>query len=84
MASFWGNDGNFKYGITLAKVNGRLVLRLSESDILPFRFTNMVDNIDMFIKSNKKLAKDVAQKTDQRNNLLDLKSFTIARVEKFY
>ena len=72
------NDGNFKYGITLAKVNGRLVLRLSESDILPFRFTNMVDNIDMFIKSNKKLAKDVAQKTDQRNNLLDLKSFTIA------
>ena len=40
------NDGNFKYGITLAKVNGRLVLRLSESDILPFRFTNMVDNID--------------------------------------
>ena len=72
------NDGNFKYGITLAKVNGRLVLRLSESDILPFRFTNMVDNIDMFIKSNKELAKDVAQKTNQRNNLLDLKSFTIA------
>ena len=72
------SDGNFKYGTTLAKVNGRLVLRLSESDILPFRFTNMVDNIDMFIKSNKKLAKEVAQKTDQRNNLLDLKSFTIA------
>ena len=38
----------------------------------------MVDNIDMFIKSNKKLAKDVAQKTHQRDNVLDLKSFTIA------
>lgn len=72
------SDGDFKYGTTLAKVNGRLVLRLSESDILPFRFTNMVENIDTFIKSNKKLAKDVAKKTDQRNNLLDLKAFTIA------
>ena len=72
------SDGDFKYGTTLAKVNGRLVLRLSESDILPFRFTNMVENIDTFIKSNKKLAKDVIKKTDQRNNLLDLKAFTIA------
>ena len=52
----------YKYGTTLAKVNGRLVLRLSESDILPFRFMNMVDNIETFIESNKKLAEDVAKK----------------------
>jgi len=72
------SDGDYKYGTTLAKVNGRLVLRLSESDILPFRFINMVDNIETFIESNKKLAEEVAKKTDQRNNLLDLKAFTIA------
>jgi len=72
------SDGDYKYGTTLAKVNGRLVLRLSESDILPFRFTNMVDNIATFIESNKKLAEDVTKKTDERNNLLDLKAFTIA------
>ena len=72
------NDGDYKYGTTLAKVNGRLVLRLSESDILPFRFTNMVDNIATFIESNKKLAENVTKKTDERNNLLDLKAFTIA------
>jgi len=72
------NDGDFKYGITLAKVNGRLVLRLSESDILPFRFTNMVENIGTFIESNKKLAEGVAKKTEQRNKLLDQNAYIIS------
>ena len=41
----------------LSKVNGRLVLRLSEADILPFRFVNMVDNIGKFIEQNKNFLK---------------------------
>ena len=72
------NDGNYVYGTTLAKVNGRLVLRLSEADILPFRFVNMAENIGSFIESNKKLAKAVEKKTENRNKLLDKKAFTIA------
>ena len=72
------SDGDFKYGITLAKVNGRLVLRLSESDILPFRFTNMAENIGTFIESNKKLAEGVKKKTEQRNRLLNQNAYTIA------
>ena len=72
------NDGNYVYGTTLAKVNGRLVLRLSEADILPFRFVNMAENIGSFIESNKKLAEAVEKKTENRNKLLDKKAFTIA------
>jgi len=72
------NDGDFKYGTTLAKVNGRLVLRLSEADILPFRFVNMAENIGSFIESNKKLAEEVAKKTEKRNKLLDQKAYTIS------
>ena len=72
------NDGNYVYGTTLAKVNGRLVLRLSEADILPFRFVNMAENIGSFIESNKKLAKAVEKKTENRNKLLDKKAFTIS------
>ena len=64
--------------MTLSKVNGRLVLRLSESDILPFRFVNMVDNIGMFIESNKKLANQVRKETKIRNKLLDQNAFSIA------
>ena len=64
--------------MTLSKVNGRLVLRLSESDILPFRFVNMVDNIGTFIESNKMLANQVRKETKMRNKLLDQNAFSIA------
>ena len=76
------NDGDFTYGVTLAKVNSRLVLRLSESEILPYRFINLADNIKTFIDSNKKLAKKVKEETVRRNNLLDKKAFTIAKNPK--
>jgi len=72
------SDGDYIYGTTLAKVNGRLVLRLSEADILPFRFMNMAENIGTFIESNKKLAKTVAEKTKRRNRLLNEKAFTVS------
>ena len=72
------SDGDFIYGITLAKVNARLVLRLSESEILPFRFTNMSDNIQTFIQDNKKLVKQTKKDTETRNRLLDQNSYTIA------
>ena len=73
------SDGDFNYGTTLSKVNGRLVLRLSEADILPFRFVNMVENIGKFIEENKKLSQTVEQSTKLRNKLLDNNDFTISR-----
>jgi len=76
------SDGNFLYGTTLAKVNGRLVLRMSEADILPFRFVNMVDNIRKFIDDNKKLSRSVQQETQLRNSLLDNNDFTISQNPK--
>ena len=76
------SDGDFKYGVTLSKVTGRLVLRLSESDILPFRFVNMVDNIGTYIESNKKLAETVKKQTNVRNKLLDQNAYTIAKDPK--
>ena len=76
------SDGEFQYGTTLAQVNGRLVMRLSEADILPFRFVNMVDNIGKFIDDNKQLAKDIKKHTQLRNKLLDNNDFTIARNPK--
>jgi len=76
------SDGEFQYGTTLAQVNGRLVMRLSEADILPFRFVNMVDNIGKFIDDNKQLAEDIKKHTQLRNKLLDNNDFTIARNPK--
>ena len=72
------SDGKFIYGTTLSKVNGRLVLRLSEADILPFRFVNMVDNIGKFVEQNKKLSEDIRKSTKSLNDLLDNNDFTIS------
>ena len=72
------SDGKFIYGTTLSKVNGRLVLRLSEADILPFRFVNMVDNIGKFIEQNKKLSEDIRKSTKSLNDLLDNNDFAIS------
>ena len=72
------SDGKFIYGTTLSKVNGRLVLRLSEADILPFRFVNMVDNIGKFVEQNKKLSEDIRKSTKLLNDLLDNNDFAIS------
>ena len=72
------SDGKFIYGTTLSKVNGRLVLRLSEADILPFRFVNMVDNIGKFVEQNKKLSEDIRKNTKSLNDLLDNNDFAIS------
>ncbi len=76
------SDGKFMYGTTLSKVNGRLVLRLSEADILPFRFVNMVDNIGNFISDNKELLRNVKSKTELRNSLLENNDFIISQNPK--
>lgn len=76
------SDGNFIYGTTLSRVNGRLVLRLSEADILPFRFVNMVDNIGNFISDNKKLLRKVKSDTELRNSLLENNDFLISQNPK--
>ena len=72
------SDGKFIYGTTLSKVNGKLVLRLSEADILPFRFVNMVDNIGKFVEQNKKLSEDIRKSTKSLNDLLDNNDFAIS------
>ena len=56
--------------------------RMSEADILPFRFVNMVDNIRKFIDDNKKLSRSVQQETQLRNSLLDNNDFTISQNPK--
>ncbi|MEC8705654.1 MAG: transferrin receptor-like dimerization domain-containing protein [Candidatus Neomarinimicrobiota bacterium] len=76
------SDGKFIYGTTLSKVNGRLVLRLSEADILPFRFVNMVDNIGKFVEQNKKLSEDIRKSTKLLNDLLDNNDFAISNNPK--
>jgi N-acetylated-alpha-linked acidic dipeptidase len=50
------SDGDFIYGRTLAQVTGTAVLRLSESAVLPFRFSDMSDTLGRYVADVQKLA----------------------------
>ncbi|HEY0591788.1 MAG TPA: M28 family metallopeptidase, partial [Thermoanaerobaculia bacterium] len=49
-------DPSFQYGVALAKVAGRLTLRLAEADVLPFRFANFAETVDKYVEEVEKLA----------------------------
>jgi N-acetylated-alpha-linked acidic dipeptidase len=62
-------DPTFEYGIALAKVGGRTVLRLAEADVLPFEFTAFADTLGRYVKQVAKLADDMREKTEEDNRL---------------
>src|SRR5688500_2171209 len=43
-------DPNFDYGIALARVCGHATLRLANSDVLPFEFTNFADTVSIYVR----------------------------------
>jgi N-acetylated-alpha-linked acidic dipeptidase len=49
------SDGTFEYGRALAQVNGTVIMRLADSDVLPFEFTNLADTINRYIDDLEKL-----------------------------
>jgi N-acetylated-alpha-linked acidic dipeptidase len=63
------NDPTFEYGVALAKVGGRTVLRLAEADVVPFEFTAFAETLARYVKDVSKLADDIREKTVEDNRL---------------
>ena len=55
------SDGDFRYGVTLARTAGTLVLRLADAEILPLDFTAVSDAVT---KYQKNLEKELKKKQD--------------------
>jgi N-acetylated-alpha-linked acidic dipeptidase len=72
------NDPTFEYGIALAKVGGRTVLRLSEADLLPFEFTAFADTLGRYVKEVSKLADDLRERTEEDNRLVRDRTLALA------
>ncbi len=64
------NDPEMDYGITLAKTTGRLTLRLSEAETLPFDFNSFADNVASYVKEVVELADNMRQETKRQNKLI--------------
>jgi N-acetylated-alpha-linked acidic dipeptidase len=50
------SDGTFEYGRGLSQVNGTMVMRMADADILPFEFTNLADTVSRYADELEKLA----------------------------
>ena len=60
-------DPGFSYGVTLANVSGRTVLRLANADVLPYRFAGYVDNVKKYATEVMQLADDMRAHTMKEN-----------------
>jgi N-acetylated-alpha-linked acidic dipeptidase len=49
-------DGTFEYGRALAQVNGTVVMRLANADVLPFEFANLAETVSTYIEDIEGLA----------------------------
>lgn len=63
-------DPNFAYGIALAKVNGRAVLRLANADTLPFEFTNFAETVNRYASEVMKLTDSMRDDTRAANDII--------------
>ncbi len=71
-------DPGFAYAVALAELSGRTTLRLANAEVLPFRFSGLVDNLQLYMEEIETLA-DTKRKEAKRNNtLLNRKSFDLA------
>ncbi len=64
-------DFDFAYGVALAKVCGRTVMRLADADTLPFEFTNFADTVGGYANEVMKLTDAMRDETAAMNQLLE-------------
>ena len=63
-------DPEFAYGVALANVAGRAVLRFANADILPYSMANYVDNVQQYAKEVMALADRMREETSDENELI--------------
>jgi N-acetylated-alpha-linked acidic dipeptidase len=71
-------DPGFAYGVTLAKVTGRLVLRAADAEIEPFRFDNLASTVGDEITELKKLLATRREHALWVDRLLDRNAYALA------
>ncbi len=64
-------DTDFVYGRALAQTIGTAVIRLADADVLPFRFSNLADTLQTYVKDLEDLLKRRQDEIRERNRELD-------------
>ncbi|HYA25465.1 MAG TPA: transferrin receptor-like dimerization domain-containing protein, partial [Terriglobales bacterium] len=69
-------DTDFSYGRALAQTGGTAVLRLADSDLIPYEYNGQADTIARYVKDLEKLLKDKQDEITERNLELQEGVFT--------
>ncbi len=72
-------DPGFAYGVALAKVAGRTVLRLANAEILPFEFTHFAQTLEGYQKELSDLATQLQEDTKLHNTWVQQGAYTSIR-----
>jgi N-acetylated-alpha-linked acidic dipeptidase len=70
-------DPTFEYGVTLAKVAGRIMLRASQAELIPARESDFAASISAYDEELHKLADSMRTKTVELTKLLDDESYKL-------
>ena len=73
----FGDPGE-AYGAALAKVVGRMTMRLADADAAPMRFTATAAHVAGWVDELGALAKDLREKNGETNRLIDSGAWTLA------
>ncbi|MCF0056832.1 transferrin receptor-like dimerization domain-containing protein [Dyadobacter sp. CY356] len=70
-------DSDFSYGVALAKMMGRSVLRFADAEILPFDFSNFSNTVQTYATEIKRDLESVRTKAEDQNKMISENRFEI-------
>ncbi len=70
-------DPGFRYGVTLAETAGHIVLRVANSDVLPFDFTHLYKTIDGYSNDLVSLLQKERESTEVENQIINSGGYSV-------
>ena len=72
-------DPGFRYGVTLSKTTGRLMMRLANADVLPFDFNSFYKTLNDYATEVKTLLDNQRNETETENKMVKENLYNLAR-----
>jgi N-acetylated-alpha-linked acidic dipeptidase len=75
-------DPGFQYGIALAKIAGRITMRLADADVLPFDFNSFYKTVADYVTEVKTLVDNERAETNIENQMIKDNMYNLAKDPK--
>jgi len=72
-------DPGFKYGVTLSKTTGRVMMRMANADVLPFDVNSFYKTVEDYVSELKTMLENTRNETQQENLMIRDKLYDLAK-----